>query len=377
LFAYLLKPCTGFWFSLLYQMALHMRSDALFSGFSWHSSDVSVVQSAKTLIAAAELKGGKSAVSWAGKLVLSDGVYLPWKSAATARSGYFWFVRVLGGLVPVVGNSPSWYVVSHTSGFDPVKVGLVLTALNPTGETDSGQHTVVGTGPVSSGLGIAASSQSEALPVEASSSSNAVVVASAGAAAVSVSSVYRPCLSPALKFSWGHKALAASGTQYTLGNKLGEGSFGEVFCATAHGHDVVVKVLKDGDVKQLAFREAYVLDRCLGHRHIVQLLDVFASPSPHCYFHLVFEPWGCDLRRFLADICPSPRPDHIRDILSQVLSAVGHIHGLGLLHADICPANIFIKSDSQEERFHCKVGDLGSCVEASAVIVYWCSRSVC
>jgi hypothetical protein len=48
----------------------------------------------RPIIEELRLRKGKSAILWSGMEWFPDGLYLPWKTPATFRAGYFWFARV-------------------------------------------------------------------------------------------------------------------------------------------------------------------------------------------------------------------------------------------------------------------------------------------
>ena len=112
------------------------------------------------------------------------------------------------------------------------------------------------------------------------------------------------------------------------------------------GTDVAIKALKaakPAEQREVALHEAYVLDRCRGEPNIVQLLDVFLSAPPKPCWHLVFELSGTDLHAFLRLRACGLSPAEVRSVAEQFTRGLRHIHGLGLVHADVKPANILVK----------------------------------
>jgi hypothetical protein len=61
---------------------------------------------------------------------------------------------------------------------------------------------------------------------------------------------------------------------------------------------------------------------------------------------IAYKKYECDLQRLLVDWAKDTEnwkfPIPIGHIMSSIEAAVGHLHGLGLIHCDIRPANIFI-----------------------------------
>ena len=112
-----------------------------------------------------------------------------------------------------------------------------------------------------------------------------------------------------------------------------------------------------------------MLDRCSGHPCVVQLLDVFASPPPTSRIHLVFELWGKDLAA-VAHGSSSFSPQQLRAVASEVLSELCHLHGSGVIHGDLKPANILARDGGGDGLLRCKLADVGCAVEVSHRTAY-------
>ena len=322
-------------------------SEETYAGFSWHSSDESIVEASKPLIAQVQAKGGKTAVSWSGSQWVGTGVYLPWKEPSTYAAGYAWFLRRLGSLRSEVGNQGSWFVLGHTAGYDEKAVQQKHGEFNVTPDTDVTELPTESISVVAS-AGVRESSR----PSSSTEASGAAMLVGG---------------TPTLKLLRGGVALASSRGRYRLGDKIGEGSFGEVFSAESGANTVCIKVLKDTDhMHRDASVEAYVLDRCAGHAHIVQLFDVYVGAPPHKRMHMVFELWGCGLRTFQKKH-DRLQPANIRQVVSHVLRGLSHLQGLGLLHGDLTPANILVSETVGASELVCKLSDMGSALE----VVVW------
>lgn len=180
---------------------------------------------------------------------------------------------------------------------------------------------------------------------------------------------------PALKLMRGSIVLKRSEKLYELGAKIGEGSFGEVYLAkrklpdSLGGFDLAVKRMRSVDVKAV-WSEAYLLDRCRDHPHIVQLVDIFQSAVPVDRLNLVFGYGGRDLKAIMHD--GPVHPARVRDAVVHVLSGLGHLHGIGLVHGDLKPENILVSE--QGDRWLCRLGDLGGALEARIVFVIIVSK---
>ncbi|KAH9476098.1 eIF-2-alpha kinase GCN2 [Psilocybe cubensis] len=60
-----------------------------------------------------------------------------------------------------------------------------------------------------------------------------------------------------------------------------------------------------------------------------------------------------DLERWLGEVRIPPR-DETRRIMAQCIIGLATLHSLGIIHADMKPANVFL-----DERLNVKIGDFG------------------
>jgi len=389
------------------------RSSGAYAGFSWHSCEHRLVLEAKQKMQEAR-QARNTAVDWANCLELTDGVYLPWKKAGTYAAGYDFFSRWLGALVYEAGQTSSWQVHGHRTGFDPevlpqasAIVGQPGSALasapapdpptpgtrrrmrgkttpmltpQPAGTQAGGGEASAARPVVPAGTGTPRS----AAPVAALASSSGAGASAAGpaaagdASAVSASAVVpsRPALGdsagavnacPVLLLSCRRQVLENRRDAYAWGSRAGAGTHGRCYRGRvrATGRSVVVKLLSPGaDHLRNAFAEASALDRCRQHPHVVQLLDVFMSPQHPSQVNLVLDDAGGDLGQYLR-ACDAGLASHgvVRTVVRDTASALQHLHGQGLLHGDVKPANILIQEATPGAAVVC-LGDLGSVQEA-------------
>ncbi len=142
------------------------------------------------------------------------------------------------------------------------------------------------------------------------------------------------------------------GGRYRLLKPLGSGSAGRVFLARdeVSGAEVALKLLDSASRRHAAW-ERFVREARLGehtrHPHIVEILD-FRSDLGFLVMELM---QGGTLEPRLV---PPLAPDRVRRLALEILSALSHAHGRGIVHRDIKPANIFFDAHDRA-----KVGDFG------------------
>lgn len=152
---------------------------------------------------------------------------------------------------------------------------------------------------------------------------------------------------------------------YTMGQQIGEGSFGVVFdCADGWNNQLAVKVLKPlksfEEVREAAVGEVQKLF-LLRHPFVTYVYDAFEYRDT---FYIITE--RCD--HSLAQLFPETwfeGPAWLMPVARCLLQAVHFIHNSGFAHQDIHLANVFVAHERNEMdvndpgalRF--KLGDLG------------------
>lgn len=147
--------------------------------------------------------------------------------------------------------------------------------------------------------------------------------------------------------------------RYRIERLLGAGGFGVVYLGTQLplGRWVAIKLLSPSGASSSArFEQEAALAQRLDHPHTVRIIDFgFADPG---FPFIVFEYLrGQTLDQLLASAGPQS-PSVARRIAVQILKSLMEAHGLGVVHRDIKPPNVFITSHPGEP-FFVKVLDFG------------------
>jgi serine/threonine protein kinase len=153
--------------------------------------------------------------------------------------------------------------------------------------------------------------------------------------------------------------------RYQLNSLIAEGGMATVYRAHDEflGRDVAVKVFRSNANADADFRrqedEISVLAR-LNHPSLVTLLDAAIdrtdADNPRIYYVMELVP-GTDLKRHLDESTLVAR--QVAQVGYHVAAALEHVHGLGIVHRDVKPANILITADDDGSRINAKLGDFG------------------
>jgi len=123
--------------------------------------------------------------------------------------------------------------------------------------------------------------------------------------------------------------------QYVLGHRIGRGGFAQVLCAQdSRSHrNVAVKVLSAR--REMAANEIKLLKQVSASEHCITLLDSYIE-SDLCY--MVMELCDAPLLATLAKLKVYTERTLVPFTIGM-LSAVAHVHHLGIVHRDIKPDN--------------------------------------
>ncbi len=145
--------------------------------------------------------------------------------------------------------------------------------------------------------------------------------------------------------------------RYRIVGRVASGGMGEVFRAhdSVLGREVAVKVLHPQFAGDRGFVDRFRREAraaaVLNHPNIVGVYDWGITEST--YFMVMEFVRGHNLRMLLSRY-GHLEPAQVADITAQVLSALDHAHGHGIVHRDIKPENILITGDGLV-----KVADFG------------------
>jgi serine/threonine-protein kinase len=131
--------------------------------------------------------------------------------------------------------------------------------------------------------------------------------------------------------------------QYTLGEKLGEGGMGVVYRAS-HAmlrRPTAIKLLANGGGASLArFEQEVQLLAALNHPNIVTVHDYGRTAEGSFYYAMELLD-GMDLEKLVAADGPQP-PERVIHLVRQAARGLHEAHGVGLVHRDVKPANVFV-----------------------------------
>ena len=150
-------------------------------------------------------------------------------------------------------------------------------------------------------------------------------------------------------------------SEYVLVERIGGGTFGEVWKAHHHvwtDQLVAIKIPTDGQYVRNLQREGAAVHG-LVHPNIVRAMgfDPYADPA---YLTMEYIP-GTSLRPLIKD--RRLTIDQSIAVMRQVLAGLEHAHNQGLVHRDVKPENILVHERAGTEGYHVdglvKVTDFG------------------
>jgi serine/threonine protein kinase len=148
---------------------------------------------------------------------------------------------------------------------------------------------------------------------------------------------------------------------YAIKDRIGEGGMGTVFLAEGRedGQLVALKILQAEMAQNEEFRRRFERESqyasSLNHPNITRLVE-FGDADGVEFMAMEYVP-GHDLTVELA-VGRIPVERTVQ-ILEQVASALDAVHGSGIFHRDVKPANILVNDDEETGEPHCWLTDFG------------------
>lgn len=150
---------------------------------------------------------------------------------------------------------------------------------------------------------------------------------------------------------------------YTLGEKLGSGSFATVYRATKKTDKTqyAVKVIKKGNLKQdelaVLQDEVDILNK-IKHPNVVQLMEMYENKNK-MFMVLELLEGGELFDSILAKGSYSEK--EASEVTRSVVDAIKYLHGVGVVHRDLKPENLMYahKHHSVNEPHNVKITDFG------------------
>jgi len=156
---------------------------------------------------------------------------------------------------------------------------------------------------------------------------------------------------------WVHNLQVAAQTvsieqYYTLNERLGIGSFSEVFKGEKlnTGDNVAIKCINK---KKISAREKEALHiemavmKLVKHPNIIRLIEIFESID---FIYLVMPLYTTDMYNLLRRR-GTYQEDDAKIIIYRLLHAVEYLHAVGIVHRDLKPENILMKREDDDTDF--------------------------
>jgi hypothetical protein len=141
---------------------------------------------------------------------------------------------------------------------------------------------------------------------------------------------------------------------FSLRGTLGQGSFGTVYRCLhlVDGCEYAIKVISLKGNKDLRrkLKEVYALSAIPGHPNLVRYFTSWVSEDNHLYIQLEY----CDGGN-LQEITQPLNEEELRELIFQLSSGLACLHSFNMVHEDIKPENIYIKTFQTSEADGVKV----------------------
>jgi formylglycine-generating enzyme required for sulfatase activity/tRNA A-37 threonylcarbamoyl transferase component Bud32 len=142
--------------------------------------------------------------------------------------------------------------------------------------------------------------------------------------------------------------------KYQILGELGRGGFATVYRARDKrmGREVALKVIDSRLAQEPAFIERFRQEALtaadLRHPNIVTVYD-FGEAGGILFLAMALIGQGRTLRDLLSEVAPLP-VEQTLPLLAQVAEALDYLHGQGLVHRDVKPANVLLEGEGNKLR---------------------------
>ena len=149
---------------------------------------------------------------------------------------------------------------------------------------------------------------------------------------------------------------------------IASGSFGRVYAAVDQETKATVAVKRQLSTSTSAQRELcfYKAASQAKHDNVMHLLDHFTEKvGGNAFLYMVFEFMDTTLWRFWQHRRRLVAPMQAHAFVLQLVSGVGHLHRLDIVHSDLSMANVLVGGCEPSLR----IADLGSAMDAASMVL--------
>ena len=148
------------------------------------------------------------------------------------------------------------------------------------------------------------------------------------------------------------KVLPVKVGDYTLREKIGSGSYGDIFLAKKNNSFYAVKKMEKDVEKNHYFMNEIINIKKLDHPNIIKYIDCLSSKDN---FYLIMEYCnGGDLSDALVKYQNEKQEGFPQEIvqylMKQIINGVNYLHKNNIIHRDIKPGNFVINFPSKEDK---------------------------
>jgi len=179
-----------------------------------------------------------------------------------------------------------------------------------------------------------------------------------------------PERSPRLRI---HERVPERRADWSRGQILGDGTFGQIMQVQWNGQQAAVKFLRDYDE---ALAEIWASQACGPHENIMSMLthwglNTYTDDNAGKLWCVAFPLADMDLQKYLLRLDQHLLAGEVYELWAQLLAGLIHLHGKDLVHMDLKPANILLRQDSRRTAgWILQLGDLGSVMKVRETLIW-------